>query len=83
MSLVNEREFNQEILVTPIFNVGVSFFIFHHFDLSIMNDGIGHVIKKCPYRASQFLATCFMSNFVPNSSLVLSQVHSPIIVPLA
>jgi hypothetical protein len=24
-----------------------------------------------------------MSNFVPNSSLVLSQVHSPIIVPLA
>jgi hypothetical protein len=24
MSLVNEREFNQEILVTPFFNVGVS-----------------------------------------------------------
>jgi hypothetical protein len=50
MSLVNEREFDQEILVAPIFNVRVFSFILHHFGLFIMNDGISHVIENCPYR---------------------------------
>jgi hypothetical protein len=65
MNLMDEEEFHQEILVTPIFNVR-GFFPYIS-PLCIFCHGIGHVIRNYPYKASQILATNSMPNFVPSS----------------
>jgi hypothetical protein len=62
---MDEEEFHQEILVTPIFNVrGFSPYIS---PLCFFCHGIGHVIQNYPIKLAKILTTNSMPNFVPSS----------------